>query len=99
MRNIAWKLIEIVALQLTSAEREVVLGDLIETRRVHGRDPRSFRAGGASAVAIVEGLASLASRSRIGAPMQLHADGILVCYQLGASKSARRRMASELPFD
>jgi len=32
MKNFAWKLIEAMALQLTPAEREVVLGDLIETR-------------------------------------------------------------------
>ena len=32
MRNIAWKLIEVMALQLTPAEREIVLGDLVETR-------------------------------------------------------------------
>ena len=32
MKNFAWKLIEGMALQLTPAEREVVLGDLIETR-------------------------------------------------------------------
>lgn len=32
MKNFAWKLIEALALQLTPAEREVVLGDLIETR-------------------------------------------------------------------
>jgi hypothetical protein len=31
MRNIAWKLIEVMALQLTPTEREIVLGDLIET--------------------------------------------------------------------
>ncbi len=32
MRNIPWKLIEVMALQLTPTEREIVLGDLIEAR-------------------------------------------------------------------
>jgi hypothetical protein len=32
MTNIAWKIVEVVALQLTPTEREIVLGDLIETR-------------------------------------------------------------------
>jgi hypothetical protein len=32
MRNIAWKLIEVMALPLTSTEREIVLGDLIEAQ-------------------------------------------------------------------
>jgi hypothetical protein len=40
MRNIAWKLIEIVALRLTPAEREIVLGDLIETRETAWRGMR-----------------------------------------------------------
>ena len=32
MRNIAWKIIEAMALPLTPTEREIVLGDLMETR-------------------------------------------------------------------
>lgn len=32
MRNISWKIIEAIALQLTPTEREIVLGDLLETR-------------------------------------------------------------------
>jgi hypothetical protein len=37
MRNIAWKLIEVMARQLTPTEREIVLGDLIETRETAWR--------------------------------------------------------------
>lgn len=37
MRNLGWRLIEIMALQLAPAEREVVLGDLIETRETAWR--------------------------------------------------------------
>ena len=42
MRNIAWKLIEVMALQLTSTEREIVLGDLIETRETALRGMREI---------------------------------------------------------
>ena len=60
MKNIAWKLIEAMALQLTPAEREIVLGDLIETHETAWqRDARSIGAVGASSVAIVERLACL----------------------------------------
>ena len=37
MTNIAWKLIEAMALRLTPQEREIVLGDLIETRKTAWR--------------------------------------------------------------
>ena len=37
MVNIAWKIIEVLALQLTPTERESVLGDLIETRETSCR--------------------------------------------------------------
>jgi hypothetical protein len=40
MRDIAWKLIEAIALQLTPQEREIVLGDLIETRQTAWRGMR-----------------------------------------------------------
>lgn len=40
MRNIAWKLIEAMALQLTPTEREIVLGDLIEARETAWRGMR-----------------------------------------------------------
>jgi hypothetical protein len=40
MRNIAWKLIEVMTLQLTPTERESVLGDLIETRETAWRGMR-----------------------------------------------------------
>jgi hypothetical protein len=40
MRNAAWKLIEALALQLTPKEREIVLGDLIETRETAWRGVR-----------------------------------------------------------
>jgi len=40
MRDIAWKLIEAMALQLTPEEREIVLGDLIETRETGWRGMR-----------------------------------------------------------
>ena len=40
MRNIAWKLIEAIALLLKPTEREVVLGDLIETREAAWRGMR-----------------------------------------------------------
>jgi len=40
MRKIAWKLVEVIALQLTPTEREVVLGDLIETRETAWRGMR-----------------------------------------------------------
>ena len=40
MRNIAWKLIEVMTLQLTPKEREIVLGDLIETRETAWRGMR-----------------------------------------------------------
>ncbi len=40
MRDIAWKLIEAMALQLTPQEREIVLGDLIETRQTAWRGMR-----------------------------------------------------------
>jgi hypothetical protein len=40
MRNIAWKLIEVMTLQLTPTEREIVLGDLIETRETAWRGMR-----------------------------------------------------------
>ena len=40
MTNIAWKLIEAMSLQLTPAEREIVLGDLIETRETAWRGLR-----------------------------------------------------------
>jgi hypothetical protein len=40
MTNIAWKLIEVMALPLTPAEREIVLGDLIETRETAWRGMR-----------------------------------------------------------
>jgi hypothetical protein len=40
MRNIAWKIIEFLALQLTPQEREIVLGDLIETRETAWRGMR-----------------------------------------------------------
>lgn len=40
MRNVAWRLIEAMAQQLTPAEREVVLGDLIETRETAWRGMR-----------------------------------------------------------
>ena len=40
MRNIAWKLTEAVALQLSPREREIVLGDLIETRETAWRGMR-----------------------------------------------------------
>jgi hypothetical protein len=42
MRNIAWKLIEALALQLTPTEREIVLGDLIETRETAWRGMREI---------------------------------------------------------
>jgi hypothetical protein len=42
MRNIAWKLIEVMALQLTPTERELVLGDLIETRETALRGMREI---------------------------------------------------------
>ena len=42
MRNIAWKLIEAMARQLTPAEREIVLGDLIETRETAWRGMREI---------------------------------------------------------
>ena len=42
MRNIAWKLIEAMALQLTPTEREIVLGDLIETRETGWRGMREI---------------------------------------------------------
>lgn len=40
MRNIAWKLTEVIAQQLTPREREIVLGDLIETRETGWRGMR-----------------------------------------------------------
>ncbi|QNI32906.1 hypothetical protein H7849_02615 [Alloacidobacterium dinghuense] len=40
MRDIAWKLIEAMALQLTPQEREIVLGDLIETSETAWRGMR-----------------------------------------------------------
>jgi hypothetical protein len=40
MTNIAWKVIEVMALQLTPTEREIVLGDLIETRETAWRGMR-----------------------------------------------------------
>jgi hypothetical protein len=40
MRNITWKVIEVIALQLTPTEREIVLGDLIETRETAWRGMR-----------------------------------------------------------
>ncbi|MGB7845707.1 MAG: hypothetical protein WBL63_08845 [Candidatus Acidiferrum sp.] len=40
MKNIAWKLIEVMTLQLTPTEREIVLGDLIETRETAWRGMR-----------------------------------------------------------
>ena len=40
MRDIAWKLIEAMALQLTPQEREIVLGDLIETHQTAWRGMR-----------------------------------------------------------
>jgi hypothetical protein len=42
MRNIAWKLIEAVAVQLSPTEREMVLGDLIETRETGWRGMREI---------------------------------------------------------
>ena len=42
MRNIAWKLIEALALQLTPTEREIVLGDLIETHETAWRGMREI---------------------------------------------------------
>jgi hypothetical protein len=42
MRNIAWKLIEAMALKLTPTERGVVLGDLIETRESAWRGMREI---------------------------------------------------------
>jgi len=42
MRNIAWKLIEVMALRLTPTEREIVLGDLIETRETALRGMREI---------------------------------------------------------
>jgi hypothetical protein len=42
MRNTAWKLIEALALQLTPTEREIVLGDLIETRETAWRGMREI---------------------------------------------------------
>ena len=40
MRGIAWKLVEAIALQLTPQEREIVLGDLIETEETAWRGIR-----------------------------------------------------------
>jgi hypothetical protein len=40
MRHIVWKLIEAMARQLTPTEREIVLGDLIETRETGWRGMR-----------------------------------------------------------
>ncbi len=40
MRSMAWKLIEAMALQLTPQEREIVLGDLIETHETAWRGIR-----------------------------------------------------------
>ena len=40
MNNIAWKIVEVVALRLTPTEREIVLGDLIETRETAWRGMR-----------------------------------------------------------
>jgi len=40
MTNIARKIVEVVALQLTPTEREIVLGDLIETRETAWRGMR-----------------------------------------------------------
>ena len=40
MRNIAWMLIDAMAVQLTPQEREIVLGDLIETRETAWRGMR-----------------------------------------------------------
>jgi hypothetical protein len=40
MRNIAWKLFEVMTLPLTPMEREIVLGDLIETRETAWRGMR-----------------------------------------------------------
>jgi hypothetical protein len=42
MRNIAWKLIEAMAVQLTASEREAVLGDLIESRETAWRGMREI---------------------------------------------------------
>ena len=42
MRNISWKIIEAIALQLTPTEREIVLGDLLETRESAWRGTREI---------------------------------------------------------
>lgn len=42
MRNISWKVIEAIALQLTPTEREIVLGDLLETRESAWRGTREI---------------------------------------------------------
>jgi hypothetical protein len=63
------------------------------------RDARNIGASGASAVAIVERLESLVSRSRTGPSMQLNADGVLICHQLRSSKSLGTWMAAEFLFD
>jgi hypothetical protein len=42
MRNLAWKLIGVMALQLAPAEREVVLGDLIEAHETAWRGMREM---------------------------------------------------------
>jgi hypothetical protein len=42
MRNIVWKLIELMARQLAPTEREIVLGDLIETRETAWRGMREI---------------------------------------------------------
>lgn len=42
MRNISWKIIEAIALQLTPTEREIVLGDLLETHESAWRRTREI---------------------------------------------------------